>query len=116
MLADFFTKPLQGNLFRKLKAVVMGQKHVDTLKEIPPTTPQERVEESADLENIECEVGGQNAGERRTDAPLLSGPGVLQAKRSYANVVRNRVAAKPHVRFRSESKRRKLLSPLTLRQ
>jgi hypothetical protein len=30
--------------------------------------------------------------------------------------VRNRVAAKPHVRFRSESKRRKLLSPLTLRQ
>ena len=31
MLADFFTKPLQGNLFRKFRDVVMGHKHVNTL-------------------------------------------------------------------------------------
>jgi hypothetical protein len=116
MLADFFTKPLQGNLFRKLKAVVMGHKHVDTLKEIPSTTPQERVEESADLENSECGVDGQSADERRTDAFLSPGPGTLRTKRSYANVVKSRVAAKPHVRSRPECKRRKILSPLTLRQ
>jgi hypothetical protein len=70
MLADFFTKPLQGSLFRKLKAVVMGHKHVGTLKEIPPTPPQERVEENADLEVSEYGPGGQSADEWRTDARL----------------------------------------------
>ena len=34
MLADFFTKPLQGALFRKLRAVVMGHAHVRTLLSI----------------------------------------------------------------------------------
>jgi hypothetical protein len=74
MLADFFTKPLQGNLFRKLKAVVMGHKHVDTLKEIPSATPQERVEESADLEFSECEADGQSTDGRRTDVSLSPEP------------------------------------------
>ena len=31
MLADFFTKPLQGHLFRKFKAVLLGHAHVDWL-------------------------------------------------------------------------------------
>lgn len=31
MLADFFTKPLQGQLFHKFKAVLLGHVHVDTL-------------------------------------------------------------------------------------
>jgi hypothetical protein len=43
MLADFFTKPLQGSLFRKLKAVIMGHMHIDTLKENAPVASQERV-------------------------------------------------------------------------
>jgi hypothetical protein len=34
MLADFFTKPLQGSLFRKFREVIMGHKHIDTLKQI----------------------------------------------------------------------------------
>ena len=33
MIADFFTKPLQGTLFRKLRDVVMGYKHIDSLHE-----------------------------------------------------------------------------------
>ena len=33
MIADFFTKPLQGNLFRKLRDVVMGHKHITELEE-----------------------------------------------------------------------------------
>jgi hypothetical protein len=32
MLADFFTKPLQGSLFRKFWDVIMGYAHIDTLK------------------------------------------------------------------------------------
>jgi hypothetical protein len=44
MLADFFTKPLQGSLFRRLRAVIMGHEHVDTLLSPVPPTSQERVE------------------------------------------------------------------------
>ncbi len=44
MLADFFTKPLQGNLFRKFRAVVLGYKHIDSLViEAEETPQQERV-------------------------------------------------------------------------
>jgi hypothetical protein len=66
MLADFSTKPLQGALFRKLRAVVMGHAHVRTLLSIedksatiiaptvvPPALAQERV--------------GQNEGEGPKD-------------------------------------------------
>ena len=31
MVADFFTKPLQGNIFRKLKEIVMGRKLISSL-------------------------------------------------------------------------------------
>jgi hypothetical protein len=45
MLADFFTKPLQGNLFRCFKAVVLGHQHVDTLRETIAELLEERVED-----------------------------------------------------------------------
>ena len=32
MVADFFTKPLQGNLFYKLKRVIMGTESVEEFK------------------------------------------------------------------------------------
>jgi hypothetical protein len=32
MLADFFTKPLQGTLFRKFRDVILGYAHVNTLR------------------------------------------------------------------------------------
>ena len=38
MLADFFTKALQGALFAKFCDVIMGWKHVDTLQMGPPST------------------------------------------------------------------------------
>jgi hypothetical protein len=43
MLADFFTKPLQGNLFRRFKSVVLGHSHVDTLHEPIVEPLEERV-------------------------------------------------------------------------
>ncbi len=44
MVADFFTKPLQGNLFRKFRDVVMGVKHISTLyDQSEQTSVQERV-------------------------------------------------------------------------
>jgi hypothetical protein len=116
MLADCFTKPLQGSLFKKLKAVVMGHKHIDTLEEVPSTTSQKRVEESTDLEISEDEVlDGQATDKRQTDAPAPE-PAVVHTRMSYAKVVKRRVGFRPHVRFRPECKRRKALTPLTLRQ
>jgi hypothetical protein len=43
MLADFFTKPLQGNLFRGLREVIMRRKHIDTPKEFTSARSQERL-------------------------------------------------------------------------
>ena len=34
MIADFFTKPLQGNLFRRLRDVILGYVHIDELKNL----------------------------------------------------------------------------------
>jgi hypothetical protein len=42
MLADFFTKPLQGSLFNKFKQVLLGNQHISTLKR-SPSTAEERV-------------------------------------------------------------------------
>ena len=38
MLADFFTKALQGSFFVKLHEEIMGWKHIDNLHMGPPST------------------------------------------------------------------------------
>ncbi len=44
MLADYFTKPLQGKLFRMFRDVIMGYRHINELL-LDPTFPlKERVE------------------------------------------------------------------------
>jgi hypothetical protein len=45
MLADYFTKPLQGRLFHLFRAVIMGWAHIDTLKLAPSSMSKERVED-----------------------------------------------------------------------
>ena len=35
MLADYFTKTLQGSLFHKFRDVIMGWKHINTLRSNP---------------------------------------------------------------------------------
>jgi hypothetical protein len=62
MLADFFTKPLQGSLFRKFREVIMGHRHIDSLKEATPTPTQERVGEDISPKN-----SGDGADGQRTD-------------------------------------------------
>jgi hypothetical protein len=51
MLADFFTKPLQGSLFRKFREVIMGHKHINTLKNTTPSASQERVRKREQIGN-----------------------------------------------------------------
>ena len=45
LLADFFTKPLQGQLFRTFRDVLLGHAHVDTLTKPPMSPTEERVGE-----------------------------------------------------------------------
>ena len=52
MIADFFTKPIQGNLYRKLSAVVMGEVDMDTFMESYIPTTKERVGDNAISESI----------------------------------------------------------------
>ena len=84
MLADFFTKPLQGNLFRRLKAVLMGHARISTLLDIPLASVQER-------------VGSEDFGEtlnghgETKNGPNANGPPTTTEKkdsRSYATVAR----------------------------
>ena len=49
MLADYFTKPLQGNVFRRFRDVIMGYKHINDLLLGPGFLLKERVEK---LNNI----------------------------------------------------------------
>ena len=48
MVADFFTKPLQGGLFRKYRDIILGDKHISTLHDTEEDSPpQERVRSNA---------------------------------------------------------------------
>jgi KUP system potassium uptake protein len=90
MLADFFTKPLQGKLFRQLRAVVMGHEHVNTLKTATTAASQERV----GMKDIPKENG--NEANVRSTVPVMSKPvtsnGKLTGRKTYtyAEVVKRR--------------------------
>ena len=52
MIADFFTKALQGSLFGKFRDIVLGYKHIATLNEVDGNKlPEERVEKDEILDN-----------------------------------------------------------------
>jgi hypothetical protein len=51
MLVDYFTKPLQGKLFHLFRDVIMGWKHIDTLKHAPSSMSKERVEDMGILDD-----------------------------------------------------------------
>ena len=51
MLADFLTKPLQGALFKKFRAVILGTAHISTLGRVPHLA-MERVEKKDHVEAV----------------------------------------------------------------
>ena len=51
MLADFYTKPLQGALFRRFRDVIMGLQHISILKMSTTPADQERVGNNESLES-----------------------------------------------------------------
>jgi hypothetical protein len=90
MLADFFTKPLQGSLFKKIREVIMGRKHTDTLKKIPPLSPpQERVEN----EELAGNIGPSDNGVINNQS-LIERNNKIDRHESYACVVSRGTVAK----------------------
>lgn len=76
MLADFFTKPLQGELFRRFRDIIMGHKHISTLMnmKLPNLTSKERAEQTANTNQT-----GTNKENKRNSK-----------NKSYADVVRGK--------------------------
>lgn len=46
MLADYFTKALQGNVFRRFRSVIMGHTHINELLLDPEFSLKERVKKN----------------------------------------------------------------------
>jgi hypothetical protein len=69
MLADFFTKPVQGALFKKFRDVILGYQPLDYLSESPTSTFEERVGESDMKQTVDAETSGR--AEPRTYADVV---------------------------------------------
>jgi hypothetical protein len=75
MLADFFTKPLQGNLFRRFKSVVLGHSHTNILHTTIAEPLEERVEDkrsgTSDVHVQEADIGGKRNDVQPTYADVV---------------------------------------------
>jgi hypothetical protein len=78
MIADFFTKPLQGKLFRKIRDIILGYKHISSLDEIDECTSNEERVGSNKEENVTSPFNGQTSiGDMKT------------TRRTYVDVLKN---------------------------
>ena len=83
MLADFFTKPLQGALYRKFRDVILGYARVDSLAIAP-------------LPELEERVGSVRANDSGSYSPVAEGTvdenAIQPAKEiSWADVVKSTI-------------------------
>jgi hypothetical protein len=69
MLADFFTKPLQGSLFKVFRDVILGYKHISILSPTSPVMHEERVESQCktDVKNLNKETEDEGMTDRQKD-------------------------------------------------
>lgn len=67
MLADFFTKPLQGSLFEKFKRVLMGHDHISILAQTSFIPGEERVGEIQETPNLNNVPGVEKKDTDNTD-------------------------------------------------
>ena len=75
MVADFFTKPLQGSLFRKFRDIILGYEHISKLHEVmEESLSEERVRKGDLTKNVK-------AVKTTNDGPSITRP------KTYAEVV-----------------------------
>ena len=94
MVADFFTKPLQGSQFIKLRDVVLGYKHISSLEEANGDIPnEERVRFSQDSGSGNKSIGALNEGQTVGDEEHVDKKNV-----TWADIVaRNPIEEKENV-------------------
>ena len=100
MIADFFTKPLQGRLFKHFRDVVMGYKHINDLQDFQfksdQDSSQERVRNNVLTENVISDVLTENIKLPVEDEPKsncrtsISKPNVENKKITWIDVVRGK--------------------------
>jgi hypothetical protein len=83
MLADFFTKALQGSLFIKFKKVIMGEEHVSTLKKPSLAPAEERVADR----DIPVSTGDENVPSG-ANGQTIPDEGWTKVKKSYARATK----------------------------
>jgi len=90
MIADFFTKPLQGGLFKRLKEVIMGHIDVDEFKARMSITPKERVGT-----NKKNETDGADRQSRKINGnvirPEKSTENFTENNDTYASIVKKNI-------------------------
>ena len=82
MLADYYTKPLQGNVFRRFQEVIMGYEHINELLLDPDFLLKELVEK---LSNSVIKKSGNKEKEKGRREKEKKNEHQL----SYVEVVRN---------------------------
>ncbi|KAG7363058.1 hypothetical protein IV203_026418 [Nitzschia inconspicua] len=95
MLADFFTKPLQGALFRKFRDVILGHKPLSSLSVPVTSLREERVGRDDDETQTLMRTGtlmenAENA-EKHSEAVGRTGKDLIPeapGRRTYADVLR----------------------------
>ena len=92
MLVDFFTKPLQGALFRKFRDVILGYAHIDTLSPRPASAAEERVGEPTDIDGP-TETDTNKPTETETDVSSKENEVAIK-QTSWADIVSRTPAAK----------------------
>ena len=63
MITDFFTKPLQGSLFKRMKAVIMGETDEESFMSGMPNSSKERVEKHGKVSKVDLS--------RQTDEQIM---------------------------------------------
>jgi hypothetical protein len=82
MVCDFFTKPLQGNLFKQFRDAIMGDKHMDTLAVSLPMPTEEHVGSTRQSDNGTSECASHHTS-NNTETPVAKARSV-----SWADVVK----------------------------
>ena len=88
MLGDFFTKPLQGSLFRKFRDVILGYEHISTLAAYLPTPDEERVESEVDEGSENRSVVGQFAARALEEKHYVTAEGTAATGAKFGTEVR----------------------------
>ena len=70
MVADYFTKPLQGSLFKKLRDVIMGVTHPDSLLDNIPPLAKERVGLNSDKVSVVVNADDMSSGGRNIEGEV----------------------------------------------